>query len=300
MNATYNPTSYPAPTGITFASWGLPYRGQPSIVYRLPFTIGATATTASTATYFGYGSPDGTDGDVHAPDATITIDTPGSGASRLQLVSDGGDMYRVKISIDPNQGGAPPPAPSGLQAMDVASTGVTLSFVAPGVGPDHKPVTGYEIRLRASDEMTAANFADSMPVTAHVAPGDAGTLQSFAIDALLPQTDYWVGIRAFDDCHNAGDIAIVHVQTAERISGSVDACFVATAAYGSLLANDVEMLRHVRDTLLRTNAFGELGVEAYYTFGPALASVVGDSELLRASARGMLAPVVERLRRLAY
>src|SRR4051812_41012477 len=105
MNATYNPTSYPAPTGITFASWGLPYRGQPSIVYRLPFTISATATTASTATYFGYGSPDGTDGDVHMPDATITIDTPGSGASRLQLVSEGGDMYRIKISIDPNQGG---------------------------------------------------------------------------------------------------------------------------------------------------------------------------------------------------
>ena len=300
MNDTYNPTSYPAPTGITFSTWGLPYRGQPSIVYRLPFTIGTTPTSASTSMYAGYGSPDGTDGDLHLPDNTITMDTPGSGAARLQLVSDGGEMYRVKISIDPNQGGAPPPAPSGLQATHVDSTGVSLSFFAPGVGAEHKKVSGYEIRVRASDEMTVANFADSMPVTAHVAPGDPGSVQSFDLTALLPQTDYWVGIRAFDDCHNSGDLAIVHVQTTERVSGSVDACFVATAAYGSLLANDVEMLRHVRDTLLRTNAFGELGVEAYYTFGPALASVVGDSELLRASARGMLAPVVDRVRGLAY
>jgi len=107
-------------------------------------------------------------------------------------------------------------------------------------------------------------------------------------------------VRAFDSCHNVGELAITHVRTAARVSGSVDACFIATAAYGSVLANDVEMLRHVRDTMLRTNVIGELGVETYYTFGPALAGLVGDSELLRASARAALAPVVADMKHFAY
>ncbi|MEO6776251.1 MAG: fibronectin type III domain-containing protein [Kofleriaceae bacterium] len=299
-NAAYDSTTYPAPSNIVFADFGLPYRGQPSIVYRVPFTVGSTSTEAATATYFGYGSPDGTDGDIRPADGTITTDTPGSGAARLELVSDGTDMYRVRVTIDPNQGGTPPLAPSAFAATTVHAGDVELSFVAPGVGPQLAQVSGYEIRIRASDEMTAANFADSMPVTAHVDPAAAGMVQTFELDGLLPETDYWIGVRAFDDCHNAGDLAITHVVTATRTSGSVDACFVATAAYGSLLANDVEMLRRTRDLFLRTNALGELGVEAYYTFGPLLAAPVGESELLRATAREVLAPIVARVRRLVY
>jgi hypothetical protein len=59
------------------------------------------------------------------------------------------------------------------------------------------------------------------------------------------------------------------------------------------------MLRHVRDAVLRQTVVGELAVAAYYTFGPALAGVVGESELLRASARAALAPVVGKIRRWA-
>jgi hypothetical protein len=300
MNAAYDATAYPAPSNITFGDFGKPYRGQPSIVYRVPFTVGSTSTEASTATYYGYGSPDGTDGDIRPADSTITTDTPGSGAARLQLVSEGNDMYRVRVSIDPNQGATPPLAPSAFGATGVHASDLELSFVAPSVGPQQATVSGYEIRIRASDEMTAANFATSMPVTAHVDPAAPGTTQTFELDGLLPETDYWIGVRAFDDCHNAGDLAITHVITTARTSGSVDACFVATAAYGSLLANDVEMLRRTRDMFLRTNALGELGVEAYYTFGPLVSAPVGESELLRATAREVLAPIVARVRTLAY
>ena len=66
-NETYNPTAYPAPasTGeksISWSGYGLPYRGQPSIIYNVPFTVSATLTTAFTADYAGYGDPDGKDG----------------------------------------------------------------------------------------------------------------------------------------------------------------------------------------------------------------------------------------------
>ena len=116
----------------------------------------------------------------------------------------------------------------------------------------------------------------------------------------MPETDYWIGVRAYDGCHNGGDVAITKITTAARVSGAVDACFVATAAYGSMMANDVEMLRHFRDSMLQTNALGELAVETYYTFGPAIAGVVGESDLLRSTARDALRPIIERVRRLSF
>jgi hypothetical protein len=62
------------------------------------------------------------------------------------------------------------------------------------------------------------------------------------------------------------------------------------------MANDVGMLRRFRDAALRKSVLGELFVESYYTFGPPVAAVTGESELLRASARDALAPLVARVR----
>jgi len=66
------------------------------------------------------------------------------------------------------------------------------------------------------------------------------------------------------------------------------------------LANDVEMLRRFRDMFLQSSVLGELAVEAYYTFGPAIAGVVGESELLRATARGVLSPIVMIVKKVRF
>jgi hypothetical protein len=298
FNATYNPTKYPSPT-VAWGSCGEPYRGQPSVVYRVPFTVGAAETVASTDTYVGYGDPEGDDGTLNPPDATITTDTPGSGAARFQLVSDG-NMYRVRVTTTPQLDFANPGVPSNLVVKDVAASTATLEFVEPGDDGLIGPVTGYTVRARANSEMTADNFAESTIVVAEVTPGGPGQLGKIHMTGLLPETDYWVGIRAHDDCYNESEIAIVQLTTADRVAGEVDACFVATAAYGSLLANDVEMLRHTRDVFLRRTVLGELAVASYYTFGPAVAGVVGESELLRSSARAVLEPIIAWVRRLVY
>ena len=300
FNATYNSTSYPSPTGIFWAEYGKPYRGQPSVLYRVPFTIGTDATTAMTSQFYGYGDPDGKDGTVRPPDATITTDTPASGSSRLELTADGSDMYRVKVEVSPNVPSQVPGAPQQLLSTTETSASISMSFVAPGVGTSQVRVAGYEIRIRANDPITAANFEDSTPVTAKVAPDDPGHVQSFDLTGLLPETTYYVGVRAYDGCHNLGDLAISEVTTSARVNGAVDACFVATAAYGSLMANDVEMLRHFRDAKLQTNALGELAVETYYTFGPAIAGIIGESDLLRSTARDALKPVIERVRKISF
>ncbi len=296
FNDTYSVANYPAPTGIPWSTYGEPYRGQPSIVYQVPFTIGTTETIADAQSYAGYGDPDGQDGMLRAPDTTITTDTPGSGASRLQIVSDGQAMYRVRVDSRPETDNIPPGMPTEPTLVTTDGRTADLTFVAPGDDGNVGRVRGYEIRLRASTPITEDNFADSTPVSATVTPDDPGSLQSFTVDGLLPETDYYVGIRAFDDCHNDGPVAVVKFTTPERPVGSVDACFVATAAYGSVMANDVRLLRRFRDLILRNSVLGELAVEGYYTFGPAVAAVVGESDLLRASARDLLAPIVARVK----
>ena len=294
-NATYNATSYPAPTNISYANYGKPYRGQPSVVYSVPFAVGVGEVSATTMTYAGYGDPDGQDGALRTPDSTIDTDTPGSGGARLTLaMGDNSTMYRVRVSGHTGDAGNPPDAVTEAKVSTVDQKSATLTFVAPGVtaGGVTGKVSGYEIRVRADEPITAANFESSTAIPTTVQPDDPGQVQSFEIDGLLPLTTYYVGIRAYDDCKNDSALTVVEVSTADRISGEVDACFIATAAYGSLMANDVEMLRHFRDAMLHTNVLGEMVTEAYYTFGPAVADVIGESDVLRTTTRSALSPVV--------
>ena len=80
------------------------------------------------------------------------------------------------------------------------------------------------------------------------------------------------------------------------MTGEVDACFVATAAYGSPMAAQVGMLRAFRDGILRRSVLGELFVETYYTVGPAFSANLQHSDLLRHAARDQLGPLVELAR----
>jgi len=304
-NATYNTTAYPAPPSsgskaIYWSSYGMPYRGQPSIVYKVPFTIGDVATTTTTNTYIGYGDPMGLDGVLRPPDATITTDVPGSGASRLTLVAEGGTQYRVLVNARPEYDYAIPGTPDRLQPMIIGPTNTTLRFIAPGDDGELGQVLGYEVRYMANREMTEANFSEGSIAATTIQPVPAGQLQTVELTGLLPETDYWIGIRAFDDCQNTSSVSIVKVTTADRLVGTVDWCFIATAAYGSLMANDVELLRHFRDSFMKRTILGELAIESYYTFGPAVAGVVGESDLLRATARDALRPLIERVRKLSY
>jgi len=301
FNSTYNPTSYPEPPGIPWADYGEPFRGQPSVVYKVPFAIGMSTSIQTTASYVGYGDVDGADGTLFAPDGTITSSTPGSGAARLLLrMDDHGDMYRVRVESRPEFDYSAPGRASDASLVEVTANTATISFVAPGDDGDDGTVSGYEIRYLAATQMNEANFERATLVSAAVAPDEPGQVQTVKVEGLLPQTSYFVGIRAYDECQNKGPLTIVALATTERQTGEVDACFVATAAYGSLLANDVEMLRRFRDAFLRKTTLGELAVETYYTFGPAVAGVVGQSEQLRGVARDGLAPIVDWARGLAY
>jgi hypothetical protein len=74
-------------------------------------------------------------------------------------------------------------------------------------------------------------------------------------------------------------------------SGS-SACFIATAAYGTPLAEEIEVLRQFRDEYLLTNPLGRLFVSVYYRSSPPLADFIDDHPALKPMVRTGLSPVV--------
>ena len=69
-------------------------------------------------------------------------------------------------------------------------------------------------------------------------------------------------------------------------------CFIATAAYGTPMAAEIDTLRSVRDTFLLDSAVGTAFVDTYYRLSPAIADVVAQSPFLATLVRVLLVPVV--------
>jgi hypothetical protein len=290
QNATYSTTLFPPPQ-VQYGEYGAPYIGQPSIVYKLPFELAVTDTSASTVDYAGYGDPDGKTGTLHPPDNTIT-----TAIDRFQKVM-ATTPYRVQLLQHPEIDFTPPGAPAQMKVLDTAALSARVQFIAPGDDGFTRKAASYDVRARVDGPITDANFTSSMSIANNAVPVDPFQQQIVELTGLLPETTYSVGIRAIDHCGNVGPLSVVQVTTGDFQNGTVDACFVATAAYGSIMANDVEMLRSFRDTALRKSVLGELFVEGYYTFGPPVAGVVGESEILRATARAILGPIVGWVKR---
>ncbi|HNY51734.1 MAG TPA: hypothetical protein PLV50_14960 [Smithella sp.] len=71
-----------------------------------------------------------------------------------------------------------------------------------------------------------------------------------------------------------------------------DYCFIATAAFGSPLAKQVQILRNFRDRYLLTNAAGQKFVAWYYQNGPVAAAWIKDKPLAKAAVQVALYPLI--------
>jgi parallel beta-helix repeat protein len=70
-------------------------------------------------------------------------------------------------------------------------------------------------------------------------------------------------------------------------------CFIATAAYGTALHGDIDVLRDFRDEYLMPNPAGRTFVKIYYNVSPPIADVIRENKGLRTIVReGLVKPLV--------
>ncbi|MEO8212747.1 MAG: fibronectin type III domain-containing protein [Myxococcales bacterium] len=322
-NDTFSPDHYGTPRLPTAAwdSWavefGYPYRGQPSVVYRVPISVAASGTF-TTAMPAGYGDVNGfgpAAGAVKPMDASITDDpvsavTAGSGADRLRLIPP--RDYRVQINVQDREvcKDHGPPAVPGDVVVDVTKETKhthewgTLQFTVP---VSSGPIDHYEVRYSkvSTDPITPedpGSFERALPVVAQktdsesvtVPTGDhAGTTVKVSFGGMEPLTEYTFAIRAVDGCNVAGPYAVAKVSTTRINFTQLSGCFIATAAYGSPLEPQVEALRRARDAVRPRSVLFALATDLYYRSGPAAAVVIGRSDVTRALVRTLIAPAAE-------
>jgi hypothetical protein len=69
-------------------------------------------------------------------------------------------------------------------------------------------------------------------------------------------------------------------------------CFIATAAYGTPMAEEIQILRQFRDVYLLTNPLGQALVDVYCTVSPPIAAFITEHPGLKPIVRVGLVPAV--------
>jgi hypothetical protein len=387
-NDVYNDQSYPTPLSDRWDVWaetyGYPYRGQPSILYAVPFTVGPVVAEFNTSEPAGYASLHGESGDLFTMDSSITDNpgnAPGSGADRLRRSESG---TRFKVFVLATNICSEPDAPDicGQECTNDAECGLGFTcgadqtcmglcdaetrpaaisdFVVENhpnskwshvvgriqftVPQSSRPLRQYKVLTTkilvnsvVTEDAHALEITDAgkaiqgdglhIPVdsecSAGVGPeslcapyrsnddgqcengldldGDGDCLDPgdvIVVDTAFDahETDYELEIAAIDLCQGQSDPVAAGLRTTSIDFTTVPPCFVATAAYGSPLADEIWALRRFRDRYLMTNPAGRAFVDAYYSVGPYAADIIAEHPWMRTTTRVFLIPFVSLAR----
>ncbi len=292
------PTEVSLMDATEYAGYGLQGNvGQPSVLYRVPFTYApGVATTASVTDIAGYGDWSGATGTVNPPDATISS-TPGSGAGRLLLTNGASGPGRVTVSlqscsaVECDVTPSPLPLPVSFTATASGGTGAAISLLQSSE-TDGQPVIGYQVRYTAfgnTQPIDATSFP-AWTAAGAVPAGPPGSISTLQIDGLTPLTDYAIGVSAVGVC-GSSPVTFQRITTPAVKYVQLSGCFIATAAFGSDLAPEVASLRALRDAATSRSALARTAVDLYYRSSPPLARALAGSPVARAVVRAALRAV---------
>lgn len=123
------------------------------------------------------------------------------------------------------------------------------------------------------------------------------TINAFTdTDNVQTNTQYYYAFFSVDTSNNISSSAIASTFTPSSCTpfgtGGGGGCFIATAAYGSYMHDDVMILRRFRDKILLKSSIGRKFVEHYYQHSPYFAKKISNSESLKMISRTALYPIV--------
>jgi len=182
---------------------------------------------------------------------------------------------------------ATPAAPSDLSATAVSSSQINLSWTDNAVNED-----GFRIERRIGSTWSQIASVGS-------------NITSYSSTGLSSSTSYYYRVRSYNVNDNSAYSNEANATTSAAPvipagggggggggGGSSGGCFIATAAYGSYLAPEVEVLKQFRDNHLMTTPAGRKFVKLYYRYSPPLADLIRENEALKATTRIVLTPAI--------
>jgi len=129
-------------------------------------------------------------------------------------------------------------------------------------------------------------------------PDWEGTETTCTIYGLYDNKTYYFVAKAYDiyDNESESSVELFTSDAGATISTTSDGggggCFIATAAFGSIIEPHVKLLRQFRDCFLLTNTLGKTFVRLYYAYSPPIADVISAHDSLRMIVRWSLFPLI--------
>ena len=168
-------------------------------------------------------------------------------------------------------------------------TFIDQTLVAPDTVITSNTITVSGIEAATSITVTGGTYS----INGGTYTSDAGTVNNG--DTITVQvTSSSTGATTVDAVVTIGGVSDTFSVKTRFVLANVDSgpCFIATAAFGSPIAGQVEILRQFRDRYLLTNSCGKNFVAWYYRNGPVAANWIKDKPLAKAGVQMALYPLI--------
>jgi len=313
-----NVTVNPAPSGVYYltvsstAGGSVPIPGEGTFNYTAGTVVNLVASQDVGYYFVNWTGDVDTIAYVNSANTTITMQGDyeitarfvGVGAAKTETVTGGGTVDATEeadtevavngtatvtvAQYEENPGGPPP---TGFNSLD--------KYIDVYV-PDTTEANELEIRLYYTDaELAAANISEESlrlfwwDGEDWVACSDSGvnTASTNGYSGYI-----WAKIRndttpSLDQLQGTAWGGYAHPSEVPQ-----PLCFIATAAYGTDTAKEIDILREFRDAVLLPNSLGAEFVSLYYKTSPPIANFISQHEVLRTAVRvGFVNPIVKIL-----